>query len=148
LKRKSKYKEESFMAEQRVPDLEKMNEQEAHRFLTELFSNLSTQEEYKIRHQDYVMEMPQSGESIRGREKMREFQEAYPAPPSIQLRRVLVRDGLWVVEGVNDYGGGQVFDVVLIIELKDGKMWRDRRYYAEPFEAPEWRAQWVEQMGS
>jgi hypothetical protein len=25
-------------------------------------------------------------------------------------------------------------------------MWRDRRYYAEPFEAPEWRAQWVEQM--
>jgi len=148
LKRKSTYKEESFMAEQRVPNLEKMNEQEAHRFLTELFSNLSAQEEYKIRHQDYVMEMPQSGESIRGREKMREFQEAYPAPPSIQLRRVLVRDGLWVVEGVNDYGGGQVFDVVLIIELKDGKMWRDRRYYAEPFEAPEWRAQWVEQMGS
>jgi hypothetical protein len=93
-----------------------------------------------------VMEMPQSGESIRGREKMREFQSAYPNPPSIQLRRVLVRDGLWVVEGVNDYGGGQVFDVVLLIELRDGKMWRDRRYYAEPFEAPEWRAQWVERM--
>ena len=28
----------------------------------------------------------------------------------------------------------------------DGKWWRDTRYYAEPFEAPEWRAQWVEQM--
>jgi hypothetical protein len=36
--------------------------------------------------------------------------------------------------------------VVLIIELRDGKMWRDRRYYAEPFEAPEWRSQWVERM--
>ena len=134
------------MAEQRGPHLEEMNEQEAHRFLTELFSNLSAREEYELRHEDYVMEMPQSGESIRGREKMREFQEAYPTPPTIQLRRVLVRDGLWVVEGVNDYGGGQVFDVVLIIELKDGKMWRDRRYYAELFEAPEWRAQWVERM--
>ena len=134
------------MAEQRVPNLEEMNEQEVHRFLTELFSSLSAQEEYELRHRDYVMEMPQSGESIRGRENMRSFQEAYPTPPSIQLRRVLVRDGLWVVEGINDYGGGQVFDVVLLIELRDGKMWRDRRYYAEPFEAPEWRAQWVERM--
>ena len=134
------------MAEQSVPNLEEMIQQETHRFLTELFSNLSAQEEYELRHQDYVMEMPQSGESIRGRENMRSFQEAYPTPPSIQLRRVLVRDGLWVVEGVNDYGGGQVFDVVLLIELRDGKMWRDRRYYAEPFEAPEWRAQWVERM--
>ena len=66
------------MAERRVPILEEMDEQEAHQFLTELFSNLSAQEEYELRHQDYVMEMPQSGESIRGREKMREFQEAYP----------------------------------------------------------------------
>jgi SnoaL-like protein len=127
-------------------NLEEMDEQEAHRFLTELFSNLSAQEEYELRHEDYVMEMPQSGESIRGRQRMRQFQEAYPTPPSIQLRWVLVRDGLWVVEGVNDYGGGQIFTVVLIIELRDGKMWRDRRYYGEPFEAPEWRAQWVEQM--
>ncbi len=134
------------MDKQQVPNLEEMNEQEAHRFLVELFSNLSAQEEYELRHQDYVMEMPQSGESIRGRDRMREFQEAYPAPPTIQLRRVLVRDGLWVVEGVNDYGGGQVFDVVLLIELRDGKMWRDRRYYAEPFEAPEWREQRVERM--
>jgi hypothetical protein len=132
--------------ERRMPNLEEMSEQEAHDFLVELVSSLSAEEEYELRHQDYVMEMPQSGESIRGREKMREFQEAYPTPPSIRLRRVLVRDGLWVVEGVSDYGGGQVFDVVLIIELKEGKMWRDRRYYAEPFEAPEWRSRWVELM--
>jgi hypothetical protein len=80
---------------------------------------------------------------------MRAFQEVYlTPPPSIQLRRVLVKEGLWVVEGVNDYGGGQVFDMVLILELRDGKMWRDRWYFAEPFEAPEWRAKWVERMES
>jgi hypothetical protein len=27
-------------------------------------------------------------------------------------------------------------------------MWRDRRYYAEPFEALEWRARWVERVES
>ena len=59
---------------------------------------------------------------------------------------MLVRDGLWVVEGVNDYGGGQVFDAALIIELRDGKMWRDTRYHAQTFEAPEWRAAWVKRM--
>jgi hypothetical protein len=101
-----------------------------------------------VRHpDDYVMEMPQSGERFRGRENMRAFQEAHPTPPSsIQLRRVLVKEGLWIVEVVIDYGSGQVFDAVLILELRDGKMWRDRWYFAEQFEAPQWRVQWVERM--
>ena len=129
------------MDEQRIPSLEGLDEQQVRRFLAELFSDLSAEAEYELRHEDYVMEMPQSGERIRSREKMRQFQEAYPAPPTIQLRRVVVREGLWVIEGVNDYGEGQVFAVVLILELKDGKMWRDTRYYAEPFKAPEWRTQ-------
>ena len=134
------------MDEQRAPNLEEMDEQQAQQFLTEMFSNLSAEQEYQIRHEDYIMEMPQSGERIRGREKMRAFQEAYPHPPSIQLRRVVVRDRLWLVEGVNDYGEGQVISVVAIFELRDAKIFRDTRYYAEPFEVPEWRAQWVERM--
>lgn len=36
--------------------------------------------------------------------------------------------------------------MVMIIELKDGRIRRDRRYYAEPFEAPKWRAPLVERM--
>jgi hypothetical protein len=50
------------------------------------------------------------------------------------------------VEGINDYGDGGVYNVVLIVELKDGKWWRGTRYYAEPFEAPGWRSRWVERM--
>ena len=79
---------------------------------------------------------------------MREFQEAYPAPPNIRLRRVLVRKGLWIVEGVNDYGEGKLFTVLVIFNLRDGRIWRDTRYYAEPFGAPGWRAHLVEQMES
>jgi len=76
---------------------------------------------------------------------MRAFQESYstrsPSDPMrrIRVRRVLVREGLWVVEGVADYVGAPALDVVMICELRDGKMWRDRWYFAEPFEAPEWR---------
>jgi hypothetical protein len=134
------------MDDRRVPDLEVLDEQQVRRFLAELFSDLSAEAEYQLRHEDYVMVMPQSRERIRGREKLRQFQEDYPAPPTIQLRRVVVREGLWIIEGVNDYGQGQLFTVVLIIELKDGKMWRDTRYYAVPFEAPKWRAQLVERF--
>jgi hypothetical protein len=82
------------MDEQHVRRLNEMDEQEASHLLTEILPKLSPQEEYELRHEDYVMEMPQSGERIRGRETMREFQEAYPNPPAMQLRRVVVRDGL------------------------------------------------------
>jgi hypothetical protein len=50
-----------------------------------------------------------------------------------------------VVKIVSDYGG-QIYTATLIIELRDGKVLWETRYYAEPFEAPEWRAQWVERM--
>ena len=135
--------------EMTVPNLEKMDEQEAWRFLAELFTNLSPEAEYAARHEDFVMEMPQSGERIRGRENMRAFQRSFADhsnPPTITLRRVVVREGLWIVEGVNDYGNGRVFNIAVIFELRDGTIWRDTRYYAEPFEAPQWRTQWVERM--
>jgi len=61
------------MDDQQVPNLEEMDHQQAEHFLTQLFSNLSPEEEYQIRHQGYTMEMPQSGERIRGRDKMRQF---------------------------------------------------------------------------
>ena len=76
------------------------------------------------------MEMPQSVERIRGRENMRAFQQGFPGRPtqaSIRIRRVLVRNGLWAVESVIDYGGEQVFNGAAILELKDGKIWRDTR---------------------
>jgi hypothetical protein len=136
--------------------LDEMDEREAHQFLGGLLTNLDPEEEYDARHpEDYVLELPQSGERIRGREMMRRFQESYsalsPSDPMrrIRLRRVLVREDLWVVEGIADYDDGQeALNVVLILELRDGKMWRDRWYFAEPFEAPQWRSQWVERMES
>jgi SnoaL-like protein len=140
-----KRRRKNEMNEQGVPNLEEMDEQQTSHFLTELLPKLSPEEEYEIRHEDYVMEMPQSGERIRGRQKMRAFQEAYPNPPAMRLRRIIVEGHLWIMEGVSDYGG-EIYHQIAIVELRDGKIWRETRYYAEPFEAPEWRAQWVERM--
>src|SRR5215213_9145779 len=134
------------MDAQRVPDLEQMDEQEAYRFLDALFSRLSAEAEDQIRHEDYTMEWPQSGERLRGRQKMREFQEAHAGSRPPRLRRVLVSEGLWVVEGIVDYSGGGQGDFVLTLELRDGKVFRETRDYAEPFKASDSRAQWLERM--
>jgi hypothetical protein len=107
---------------------------------------LSPEEEYQTRHEDYVMDMPQSGERIRGRDQMRAMQEAYPTPPTITVRRVVGSGAVWILEGVNDYAG-DVWHVVLILELDpEGHVVRDTRYYAKPLDPPAWRASWVEPM--
>jgi hypothetical protein len=51
-----------------VPNLQEMDDQQAEHFLTELLSNLRLEEEYNVRYQGYVIEIPQPGERIRGRE--------------------------------------------------------------------------------
>ena len=129
--------------------LDELDSAGAEQFLRDLFTDLSPEAEYETRHEDYVMEMPQSGERIRGRDAMHRFQAAFAVsstPPTIDIRRVIAQPGVWFVEGLNDYGGGNRSHVVLVLELKDGKIWRDTRYYADPFEAPSWREDIVERM--
>ena len=105
---------------------------------------LSAGQEYLLRHPDYVMEMPQSNERIRGRDAMRAMQEGFPTPPQVRLRRVIGSGQTWVIEGVNDYGG-DVWNVVLILEPdQDGLILRDTRYYGRHSDPPEWRSRWVE----
>jgi hypothetical protein len=107
-------------------------------------SGLPAEEEYLVRSPDYVMEMPQSGERIRGRDATRAMQEAYPTPPTVTLRRVVGAGRVWVVEGVNDYGGDR-WHVVVTLELDgDGRIRRDTRCYVQGSEPPQWRAAWVE----
>lgn len=127
-----------------------MNEQEVREFWFERLQHLNAEAEYELRHPDYVMEMPQSGERVRGRDNMlafqRTLQENFGQPPAIQPRRVVGAGDVWVVEGRADYGGGRISHVANIVEYRDGKIWRETRYYAQPFEAPAWRAQWVERI--
>jgi hypothetical protein len=110
---------------------------------------LSPEGEYELRSAEFVMEMPQSGERIRGRDAMREMQEAFPTPPqSMKIRRVVGAHRFWVVEGELDYGQGPWFAVVLFELGADASITRETRYYAERSEPPEWRSAWVEPLES
>ena len=103
---------------------------------------LSAEAEHEMRAEDYVLEMPQSGERIVGRDMMRAMQEEYPNPPSIQILRLTGEGDHFVVHGRSDYGG-DIYYVANIVEFRDGKIARETRIYGSPFEAPEWRAKYV-----
>ncbi len=105
---------------------------------------LSAEAEYALRTEDFVLELPQSGERIVGRDNMRAMQAAYPAPPAMTIRRIVGAGDLFVVEGVSQYPTAGTYYVANIVEFRDGKIARETRYYGEPFEPPAWRAPWVE----
>jgi hypothetical protein len=100
-----------------------------------------------IYHDDVAIEWPQSGEVIRGKQNIAELRAAYPTPPTATLRRIIGAGDLWAAEMIFDYDGDRYY-TVLIHEYRDGRVARETCYYAAPFEAPAWRAQWVEPAAS
>lgn len=103
---------------------------------------LSAEAEHEMRADDYVLEMPQSGERIVGRDRMRAMQQEYPNPPSIQIIRITGAGDHFVVLGRSDYGG-DIYYVANIVEFRDGRIARETRIYGAPFEAPQWRAKYA-----
>jgi SnoaL-like domain len=97
-----------------------------------------------------VQEWPQSGERIRGRENIVSVNESYEGAtgtkPSLTLRRIVRPGQAWLIEGTIDYGDGTPVSFVSVIELRDGKIAATTDYFANPFEAPDWRAKWVERI--
>lgn len=125
-----------------------MDDQQVRDTLTAMMTNLEPDAEYELRHEDFVADMPQSGERIRGRDNMRALQQAFPPErmPTFQVRRITGSGDVWTVEAVGDYGG-EIYLVVCTFEFRDGKIARETRYYPQPFPPPAWRAQWVERIG-
>jgi hypothetical protein len=122
-----------------------VTEQEVRELLGERFERLSPAAHDELRHPDYVLELPQSGERIRGHDNLRAFRAAFPDPPTIQPRRLIGAGNLWVVEAVRTDASGRLY-VVGILEFRDGRIWRDTRWFGSSLEAPGWRTQWTERM--
>jgi ketosteroid isomerase-like protein len=99
-----------------------------------------------LMHDDYTEEYPQSGEKIRGKHNARSILENYPGGlPNMIDHSYVVSGDLGVMKMTLEYGGNRVY-ACEVIDFQDGKIKRARAYFGEPFEAPEWRAQWVERM--
>lgn len=98
---------------------------------------------------DFVEEWPQSGERLTKAASLRmatSYPEMSGTKPTFTYRRMLGGGDLFVVEGTIDYGDGIPVRYVGIGELRDGKIARMTEYFANPFEAPAWRADFVERM--
>ena len=100
---------------------------------------------HDIYHDDVIVEFPQSGKRIIGKHNIYELRAYYPAKLSFKILRTRGEGNLWISEIVITYDGRPV-NAVSIMEFRDGKVGRETIYFADPFEPPEWRSQWVERI--
>ena len=100
----------------------------------------------EIYAEDAALEFPQSGERIRGRDKIIAFRSSYPAGTTFEMHRTIGCHNLWVNEYTIRYNGEKPHKVVGIMEFRDGRVFRERLYINEHWEPPAWRSQWVELM--
>jgi ketosteroid isomerase-like protein len=97
---------------------------------------------HDVYQQDAVLEFPQSGELFEGVPNFKEWRRRYPAEVDLVIRRVRGGGDVFTAEVAVRYDGGPWNYGVSILEFRDDKIARETIYYAEPFEAPDWRARW------
>jgi hypothetical protein len=102
--------------------------------------------EHEIYADDAICDYPQSGERILGRINLQALRGHHPGKPSgFAVRRMLGTGDLWITEYTITYQGRPAF-TVSIMEFRDGKVVHETQYFADPFAAPAWRTQWVQQI--
>lgn len=106
-----------------------------------------TQTEHDIYDDNVVCDYPQSGERIHGRNNLQALRSHHPGKPAgFQVRRMVGNGDLWITEYTINYQDRAAF-TVSIMEFRDTKVVHETQYFADPFEAPAWRSQWVERLG-
>ena len=101
--------------------------------------------EHLIYHEDAVLEYPQSGELTRGRRNIQGQRAGQPSNKRFSIRRIIGSGDLWVTEFILTYDAKPSY-TVSIMEFTGVKVARETQYFADPFVAPAFRAQWVERM--
>jgi hypothetical protein len=145
------------------------NRQVIERFAEALAANDFDAQDALI-HDDYVCRWPQSGEVIRGRANRRAITEHYPGGEGglhVRADRIVGADDKFIrasalptpawnmihLQGSGDdltaagtimYPNGEIWHFVTLFTLREGRIWRQVDYFAPEFEAPEWRAPYVE----
>ena len=118
--------------------------------------------EASLRHSEWSVHWPQSGERVMDEASYDQIIRNYPggsptsrvkriagtedryvATPSGTLARVGGQGDFWVGEWEVTYPDGVTYLCVDLMDLRGGKVWRETVYWAPLFDAPAWRGQWV-----
>jgi len=116
-----------------------------------------------LRHPDFVEDWPQSGERVRGADRMAEIDANFPGGlPSGGVERIVGSEDRWVMTPTYTVlkvaGSGDVYTglmratyadksewwITTFLELKDGKIHHATTVFGPRLAAPEWRGEWVE----
>jgi hypothetical protein len=99
--------------------------------------------EHELYRDDALLEYPQSGERIRGRQNIQASRTAQPNAKRFTISRIVGAGDFWVTEFILTYDGRPSYSVS-VMEFEDGKIARETQYFSDPFEPGPSRAQWVE----
>jgi ketosteroid isomerase-like protein len=126
------------------------------RFINAMAANdIEAQE--RLLADDVIEEYPQSGEVIHGKQNRRSIMENYPGgTPQVREAKTQPGSGTrtaskisgggaeYTAAGQVTYPNGETWHVIALFELRDGKISKMTTYFGAPFEAPAWRAPFVE----
>ena len=127
-----------------------MNEQQTRELLEDFVHCLNNRDIDRLvnmTHDDYIEEYPQSGERIRGKQNFRKVYENFKNLPEVKAYNIHVSGNLGILEMLLDYPDGGIYNACEILSLKDGKFASSTVYFGKPFDAADWRSEWVEMMG-
>ena len=133
------------------------------RALVEAWADATVNHDYdvvrRLAHPDFLMDWPQTGERIRGIEAVIGLEVGYPGgvPDSKQIRisgtddrwvldafqrphRITGSGEIWIAEARIRYASGEVWALVSIVELLDGRVRHETQYFAPYSDPPAWRA--------
>ena len=102
--------------------------------------------EHDIYADDVICDYPQSGERILGRSNLQALRTHHPGKPAgFNVKRIIGNGNLWITEYTINYKEQTAF-TISIMEFNNGKVVHETQYFADSFEAPAWRSQWVQKL--
>ncbi|WFU44270.1 nuclear transport factor 2 family protein [Bradyrhizobium sp. CB82] len=101
--------------------------------------------EHDIYREDAVLDYPQSGERIRGRQNIQQSRFVQPNKKRFTVRRIVGSGDLWVTEFTLSYDDMPSY-AVSIMEFRDGLVAHETQYFADRFEPAPSRADLVERI--
>ena len=98
-----------------------------------------TDTEHAIYAADAILDYPQSGERFRGRSKIQAQRGGHPAERHFTVLRIRGGGDLWVSEVVITYDRVPSY-AVSVMGFTGDLVTHETQYFADPFQAPAWRA--------